>query len=116
MPVAAACTLHAHKIHSFLTYIKGHSVLLFVLAVQQGVWDLSSLTRDHTRTLAVTGQSPNRWAAREFTKSTNLKEAATAFTCAALTALYLQNVFRLPELHTHAPAPRPLGLPFFLCL
>ena len=38
------------KFTVFLIYIKGHSVFS-VLGEQQGLWDLSSLTRDHTRDL-----------------------------------------------------------------
>ena len=38
---------------------------LSFLAMLQGLWDLSSLTRDRTWALAVKAQSPNHWTARE---------------------------------------------------
>ena len=43
------------------------SLLLFYVLVPwlQGIWDLSSLTRDETHTLYTGKQSLNHWASRE---------------------------------------------------
>ena len=37
-----------------------------ILAVLQGLWDLSSLTMDQIQTPALDLQSPNHWIVREF--------------------------------------------------
>ena len=46
------------------------NLILFILAAQRGLWDLSSPTRDQTQasthTHTVEEQSPNHWTPREF--------------------------------------------------
>ena len=48
------------------------SLSLFFLAVLHDLWDLSSPTRDWTRSLAVRTQSPNHWTTSKFLKMQSL--------------------------------------------
>ena len=41
-------------------------IIIIILATLQGLWDLSSTTRDQTLPWAVRARSPNQWTTREF--------------------------------------------------
>ena len=73
--------------------------------MSQGLWDLSSPTRDQTQPLAVEAQSFNHWTAREFSKSlknfvyyrSKLNQKSVNFFSAGRTILYL---FKNQNLHS----------------
>ena len=59
--------MHLFYFFSFcmLNYCYAYFLILLFLDLLRGLWDLSSLTTDRTRTTAVKAPNPNHWTIRE---------------------------------------------------
>ena len=78
-----------------LSYLEIRNLIFFFFATLQGLWDLSSPTRDRTWTLALKAAHLNHWTTRESLEISNLNFEVRVLRCHILNLFfpYIFSVF-----------------------